>query len=252
MSDHRARANLFDILKVILRSRGISYRQLGAQLGLSEVTIKRVFQEEDCKLSRLVDICGQLGMTLDELTELGKQADTPVSELSLSTEQALSVNTGLAFFFMLLIGQFSVADIARLYQLSDADTYLYLRELEKLALIELGPDNSVVFKVSLPIRWRMDGPLHVFLVSVNQRFIADTFSNSSDPSVTFYTTSRLLSDQSRDELGRELDELYKRFQKQATLDQLYYPPDQLRPMKLVAGLAPFDLTRYFVVPGFGN
>jgi hypothetical protein len=49
-----------------------------------------------------------------------------------------------------------------------------------------------------------------------------------------------------------VDALYENFQKQATLDQLHYPAEQLQPYKLVTARAPFDLKRYFSVPKFSH
>lgn len=64
----------------------------------------------------------------------------------------------------------------------------------------------------------------------------------------FYSSSRLFSPQSITRLSQEVDELYRRFQKQATLDQLYYPACKLKSYKLVSTLMPFEINQYFSVP----
>jgi len=51
-------------------------------------------------------------------------------------------------------------------------------------------------------------------------------------------------------LTQEVDELYQRFQKQATLDQLYYPAGELKSYKLVSTIMPFEINQYFSVPAF--
>jgi len=110
--------------------------------------------------------------------------------------------------------------------------------------------------VNLPIQWRLDGPLHSTLVTVNQNFIGEAFGKkeggASFNSGPFYSASRLFSPNSINKLNREVDELYESFQKQASLDQMFYPADELVPFKMVATLKRFDVVRYFKVPGFGG
>ncbi|OMH39684.1 helix-turn-helix transcriptional regulator [Motiliproteus sp. MSK22-1] len=250
MEGQRKRIGLFSVLKKVLKAKGIHYKELAEMMKLSEPTVKRIFQEQDCKLSRLIEICDHVGLSISELVEIDNNPSTSASQLSVETEKRLSDDPGLMSFFMLLVSQFDVAAIAYQNQLDKTDVYLYLRELEKLELVRLGKNDQVHFLVSRPIRWRLDGPLHQTLVRVNQGFIKEAISSHSEAGYPFYSTSRLLSQQSVDRLNTEVKEVYDSFQKQATLDQLYYSAHQLIPCKLVTTLAPFNLSHYFSVPKF--
>lgn len=250
MEGQRQRSGLFSVLKRVLKAQGIQYRQLADMMGVSEPTVKRIFQDQDCKLSRLMEICELIGLSITELVELDRAAMAEVSELPLSTEKKLASDPALTAYFMLLMTRFTPQEIAYHNQLDATDGYRYLRELEKLELIRLGRNDQVHFLVSRPLRWRIGGPLHQMLVQVNQRFIGEVLDRHPRQTSPFYSTSRLLSPQSITRLQEEVDSLYQSFQKQATLDQLYYPLEQLQPFKLVTTMAPFDVRRYFSVPPF--
>ena len=252
MESQRQRSSLFVTLKQILKAQGIQYKQLAEMIGMSEPTVKRMFQEQDCKLSRLMEICDKIGLSFSELAEINRSSATPHSLLPVETERRLANDPALFSFFILLISHFDPEEIARQNRLDDLDSYQYLRALEALELIRIGKDNRVHLLVQRPIRWRLDGPLHPMLVRVNRDFIEETMDKQSKHKYLFYSTSRLLSPQSIKQLQDDVDALYENFQKQATLDQLHYPAEQLQPYKLVTAMAPFDLKRYFSVPKFSH
>jgi transcriptional regulator with XRE-family HTH domain len=250
LREQRQRTGLFGSLKQVLKAQGIRYKDLAELMHTSEPTIKRLFAEQDCKLSRLMEVCEVIGISFTELVELAaKQPITP-TVLSLKTEQTLASQPGLMSFFMLLVSEFDIDSIIRHNQLTIHDGYRYLRELEKLELIRLRQDNSYYFLVSRPILWRLDGPLHPTLVKVNQSFIEESISHHNRDNYPFYSASRLFNPDSIKHLNQDVDDLYQSFQKQAALDQMFYPSEELAPFKMVATFAPFDPVKYFQVPRF--
>jgi len=252
MSEHRQRSSLFGALKQILKKQGIRYKDLAEIMQTSEPTIKRLFQEQDCKLSRLIDICDALGISFNDLTDIASNTPVEPTGLTLETEQALAADPSLTSFFMLLISEISPEVIAQQSQLTSSDVYLYLRELEKLGLVRLGKQDSVHILVKRPIRWRLNGPLHHTLVRVNQNFIKEALSNHADGGYPFYSASRLFSEYSIKQLNDEAERLYQRFQQQAALDQMFYPTSQLKPYKMVTTIAPFNVPLYFEIDKFNE
>lgn len=250
VTEQRQRTGLFASLKQVLKAQGIRYKDLAEKMNTSEPTIKRLFSEQDCKLSRLMEICEVIGISFTELVELVTNQPIIPSVLSLETEQNLASRPGLMSFFMLLVSEFDIESIIEHNQLSKHDGYLYLRELEKLELIRVRQDDSYYFLVNRPILWRLDGPLHSTLVSVNQNFIKESISQNKNDAYPFYSASRLLSPNSIKQLNQDVDNLYQSFQKQAVLDQMFYPRAELSPYKMVSTLGPFDLVKYFKVPSF--
>ena len=66
MDEQRQRTGLFSTLKQVLKSQGLRYRDLAELMDTSEPTIKRLFKEQDCKLSRLMDICKAIGVNFTD------------------------------------------------------------------------------------------------------------------------------------------------------------------------------------------
>lgn len=249
-TEQKQRSGLFASLKQVLKAQGLRYKDLAEKMNTSEPTIKRLFAEQDCKLSRLMEMCEAIGISFTELVELAANQTVYPTELSFETEQALASKPGLMSFFMLLVSEFDIDFIVERNQLSKQDGYLYLRELEKLELIRLRQDDSYYFLVNRPILWRLDGPLHSTLVSVNQGFIKESISRNNKEKYPFYSASRLLSPNSIKQLSQDIDNLYQSFQKQAALDQMFYPREELLPFKTVLTLGAFDLAKYFKVPPY--
>lgn len=249
-TEQKQRSGLFASLKQVLKAQGLRYKDLAEKMNTSEPTIKRLFAEQDCKLSRLMEMCEAIGISFTELVELAANQTVYPTELSFETEQALASKPGLMSFFMLLVSEFDIDFIVERNQLSKQDGYLYLRELEKLELIRLRQDDSYYFLVNRPILWRLDGPLHSTLVSVNQGFIKESISRNNKEKYPFYSASRLLSPNSIKQLSQDIDNLYQSFQKQAALDQMFYPREELLPFKTVLTLGSFDLAKYFKVPPY--
>lgn len=249
-TEQKQRSGLFASLKQVLKAQGLRYKDLAEKMNTSEPTIKRLFAEQDCKLSRLMEMCEAIGISFTELVELAANQTVYPTELSFETEQALASKPGLMSFFMLLVSEFDIDFIVERNQLSKQDGYLYLRELEKLELIRLRQDDSYYFIVNRPILWRLDGPLHSTLVSVNQGFIKESISRNNKEKYPFYSASRLLSPNSIKQLSQDIDNLYQSFQKQAALDQMFYPREELLPFKTVLTLGSFDLAKYFKVPPY--
>ena len=53
-------AELMDQLKHELKSNGVTYKDVGEALEISESSVKRLFRDQDMSLSRLERICGCL------------------------------------------------------------------------------------------------------------------------------------------------------------------------------------------------
>ena len=246
----RQRSNLFDLLKKVLKARGITYMEVARLLEVSEPTVKRLFQEQDCKLSRLVELCDLLGMSIADLVEMGERDDRSVTTLTPEVEAQLANDAGLMSFFMLLVNHYSVASICDLNELPPADAVHYLQDLERLGLIQLGRGNQVHFNVARPIRWNENGPLHKALEKVNCQFMSQAMNEHTGAGYPFFSSNRLLSEASIHRLNLQLDALYEQYQKQANLDQLHFASHQLKPYQLLGTIAPIDIPRYFKVPRY--
>jgi len=129
--------------------------------------------------------------------------------------------------------------------LSDSQLYRYLRELEKLDVLELLEENDIRFSVPLPIRLRFHGPLGDQIKQANKNFISYCISNNNDPEYTFSAGSRLMRPSSIAQLQEQFTQLQKDFDYLATQDQMFFDNEELRLYKIVYGLGPFPVMKLF-------
>lgn len=241
MWDSKQRKAIFELLKSALKVRKKTYKELAQYLGTSELTIKRLFRDQDCKISRLIEICKFLGIDLNTLMNMqGRQNNYP-KYLPEVTEKKLASDPVIFGVFLLIISNLSKSDIAHVTQLSESEFYLVLRQLEKLELINLEQNNQFHIKVSMPIAWRLQGHLAKALKEINQRYLAYCFDNENQPEHTYTSNSRLMSSSSAELVSQKINEIRTYFHYLATQDQLFYPVEQLTVYKLQIAHSPLPI-----------
>lgn len=251
MSEQALQQTLFRTLKTVLKQRKITYADLAARLEVSELTIKRLFRDKDCKFSRLLEICAAADIAFEDLLELQKRRGMASEYLPLETEKQLGERPAVFAFLILLISRFSLEYIAEEFGLRQHEIYQYLRELESLGIITLR-DDSYRFTVPLPIRWRLDGPVGKFIVRANQQFVGLSFEAQDQDDVEVSTQSRLLNQSSFEEMQAEIRRLAELFNIKATEDQLLYDQEALKPVKLLGIAATFPVEKIFPVPAYSK
>jgi DNA-binding Xre family transcriptional regulator len=151
---------LIQALKRILRQRGMKYRTLAKELGLSESSIKKLFIAKDCSFGRIVAICRVLEVPLEDLLQASHEA--PVRQVELSAEvQAYFLKNMDCFHFYCLLGRDprSLQKIKQENRLSERDLAGYLRKLDRIGLIQLEPSGRIRFPTDEPSVWANEGPL---------------------------------------------------------------------------------------------
>ena len=152
-------AGLVEALKKLLKTRGITYRDLARALDLSEPSIKRLFSERTFTLQRLEQVCGALDIDFFEIAKLARGATVSVDEMTVEQEKALASDSKLLGVFYLLFNDWQPADILERYVLTKAETLKLVLRLERLGLVELLPGDKVKLTVPKTLRLRRDGPI---------------------------------------------------------------------------------------------
>ena len=245
MNDEQHREHLFATLRQALKSQGYTYAKLGEALDVSELTIKRLFRDKDCKMSRLIEICSVIGMSFSDLVAMQERMQSSAQYLPIEIEKEIAKHPDLFAFLVLLISHISPQKIAEEYGLTDSQLYSYLRELEKLDVLEILTNNDIRFSVSLPIRLRFHGPLSDHIKKANKNFISHCISNDSDPEYCFSAGSRLMRPSSIAQLQEQFAQLQKDFDYLATQDQMFFGNENLQLYKIVYGLGPFPVMKLF-------
>ena len=95
--------NLLKTLKKVMRSKGITYKQAGQALELTEVSIKRLFSERSFSLLRIEKLCELAGTDLVELIQLAEKAQQQIDNLSLEQEKELTQDADLLLVAVCII-----------------------------------------------------------------------------------------------------------------------------------------------------
>lgn len=235
-------------LKLALRARGVTYKLLAERIGVSEQTVKRLFMEKDCLLSRLNQICEAINLDLRDLLAYADQVADPIVELSAEQEAYLRDNPGHFVFLFLLTNDYPVAHIQSVYGLSDLGVYRYLRKLEQMGFIDLEPGNRYRLKIEGRLLMRLRGPLHQLVRRVNQIFFDEVLERDDHPEVSFDSSYRFMTRKSLHELMNELNQLHRKFRDQAKYNQVLFPREELVPVKWTTLVAEFDVCGRWPLP----
>ena len=186
-------SQLLDALKKCLRAKGLAYRDVARELGISEASVKRIFSQETFSLDRLEAVCRILDMSIYDLARMTRMySEEEATVLTVAQEKALADDsTLLTYFYLLLIGH-KPDGIATEYGLDELTQVRILTRLDRLKLIDLYPKNRVRLLVSRRIVWRPDGPIrrqyekHVKAQFVDYRFTIICWDYNRYPDITFH------------------------------------------------------------------
>jgi len=203
-------------IRALLRARGMTYRDLAHQLGLSEPTIKRDLGGGDFSLSRLDRICEVLDISLDELVEHGRASEPALTQLSQAQETALVSDPKLLLATYLIVNDWRFEQIMQTFRVDENDLVSLLLELDRLAVIEYRPPDRIRKLTARNFAWRRDGPVHAFFLGrIMPEFLDDRFEATGD---AFHFVGGTLSEASRSRMKTAVDRLIGEFEALARQD----------------------------------
>ncbi len=203
------RKDLIEVLKNTLRSSGLTYADIGRQLKLSEISIKRGFAQRNFKLDRLEDICKLADLELGDLMRLADEQETKISSLTIEQEEELIADTKFLLVAICVQNAWQLDEILATYNLTEPECIRYLIRLESHGLIRLLPNNKVKRLLSQDFHWCIDGPIeNFFKKQVQDEFFDASFSKRREIKQYFIG---MLSSHSISVLEKELSTLQKTF-----------------------------------------
>lgn len=175
-------------VKRILRSQGVTYREIAQGVGLSESSVKRIFSRgSDLRLKQLERICRYLNLDLFDVARMASQeADAPRTTLTLKQERAFVAEPKLFWFFLFVAKQASVEGVRKRFKLDGPQVDRYLLQLDRLQLIDLRERNQFKVLVSPTVRWSKNGPLSQWLYRMGRKVFLSSNFDGDDEFFRFY------------------------------------------------------------------
>jgi DNA-binding Xre family transcriptional regulator len=230
-------------LKRILKKKGVSYRQLGRRLRLSESGVKKMMTAPDLSLGRLADVCAALQIDLVDLLDGALRSPPRPTSFSAAQETYLAGHPDDAAYLIALINcGFDTAEVERRFGLDGTSTRIYLRRLERQRFIERTDDGRVRSLV---------GSVEYLRSAVGARLTIPSLERAlaAAPDDRCMRTGRVrLTAASLTRFNDELRELLLRYAVVARRDELQVRDQDLIDIWVIAGTARQQLSEVLVVP----
>ncbi len=233
-------SELLRTLKKCLKAKGMSYRQLAQEMGLSVTSIKRLFSQESFSLKRVEAICKILELDLFDLALMAKKKqDQNEIKLTIEQEKELAADPKLITLFYFLLIEWPLSIIIEKFDISMSEATRYLIQLDRLGLIELHPDNRIRLMVTKAIFWQKYGPLwDRYQDMIRQDFFNFTFDT---PNSRLEFIPGQLSNASIRTILKKIDALISQFNELAEMDK-NLPIRNQYSVALHAGFRPWEFS----------
>lgn len=229
-------AALLNALKKALKSRGKTYADVAAALGLSTASVKRLFSEQTLSLKRLETICAMMDMELTDLLQEIAEAGWQLKQLTDTQEQAIAEDKALLLVTVAVVNHLSFDDMLSVFTLDEHVLIQKLAWLDRQGFIELLPNNRIRLKVSGNFAWRPDGPIQRFFQrNVSAEYFSTRFTAAGE---RLLVLNGLLTDSALEQFARRLEQLAQEFEALVKRDQ-HQPIDQRRGHTVVMAVRPW-------------
>ncbi|MDR1162876.1 MAG: helix-turn-helix domain-containing protein [Candidatus Accumulibacter sp.] len=200
---------LLSTVKRILKSRGITYRELAKNLKLSEQSVKRMFSSRRMTVDRMMEIAKLLGYSLAELTQEAAAEQQRIRTLTQEQEKLLVSDTRLLLTALCVLNHMSMREIVQTYRMSEQECLRYLVQLDRLRLIELFPGNRIRLIISRDFDWLPHGPIKQFFrTQAQDDFLLSNFEKSGESMLFIHG---MFSEAAFSQLHAEIQKLRKKF-----------------------------------------
>ena len=149
-------------IKRLLKSQGMTYRDVAKNLDLSEPSVKRLFSSGTLNVDRLVEISHLLGYTLAELSREAAVTQVKLDTLTDKQEREIVSDPKLLVIAVCALNHWTLAEIVAHYRVTENECLKYLLRLDKLRIIDLLPGNRIRLNVSRDFDWLPSGPIRQY------------------------------------------------------------------------------------------
>ncbi|MDF1812885.1 MAG: helix-turn-helix transcriptional regulator [Verrucomicrobiales bacterium] len=170
--------HLLNTLKAILRERKIGYRSIADAMQVSLPTVKRMLNQPNLPLDRLLMLCKIAKISPDEVFALAENNRPKHYEITPEQDDLFFKQPCFLSYFQRLLDGHSADEIAEEHDLTEVSTGRYLSGLEKVGLIERQTGTRFKLLISPPIGF---GPDSKVLRSIHVDFLQHTMEQIFSP-----------------------------------------------------------------------
>jgi DNA-binding Xre family transcriptional regulator len=219
---------IIDALRLHLKARNITYKELGQALELSEISVKRLFSSGDCSLLRLEQICQHLHIELADLFKTSPQKRKLIYQLNLAQEQEFAQNKQLLMVAVCALNHWPIADIHEHLQLTKIQVKELIQRLDAIGFLEvLAPDRYRLL-VASSFGWISDGPIMRMVRSVSDDFFDDAFDGEGE---ILRIMNMRVSRNAQRKLKARLEQIAQEYEDQARADS-HLPLEERPPISV--------------------
>jgi DNA-binding Xre family transcriptional regulator len=229
-------------LKRIMKSRSVTYAQLGQKIRLSEPSVKRILSRATLTLQRLEQICSALEVSIHEVTRLATELSAEAMELlTLEQETALAADLNLLACFYLLANGRTGREIATELRADERQVRRWLVRLNSLRLVDLRSGLRARAHATPAIAWRKDGPVRrLYEKRAREEFLHSLFTGAGEVQ---HFRSAELSDASWRVFLRKLERLAAEFRDLAEIDRAV-PSREKRSVAILLSARPWVFSMF--------
>jgi len=227
----------FHLLKAHLKSKKISYGDLGKSLKMSESNVKRIFSNQTCSLDMLSKICAASGITMFDLISTANRVEVLSFQISDEAEAFFLSHFEAFIFFRNLAAAPNINEFLKTTQLAKERQTSILESLKKIKLL-----RKVKTGYELAVSGYMDLAKNPALVKKLYEqwvpwFFEQVLNNQKSEQYSLKVTSTGLSKAHKLQLLAEVEQLFDKYREIGYRDQRI-ASSEFEPVGICVGIGP--------------
>lgn len=206
---------VIDALRLHLKARNITYKELAHAIDLSEISVKRLFSGGDCSLKRLEQICRYLHLEFSDLFKATPRKRKLITRLTYEQEQEFAQDKKLLMVAVCALNHWAVKDIHKHLQFTRGQVQDLLKRLDEMGFLEVQASDRYRLLVASSFGWISGGPIMLMVRSLSEDFFNDTFEDEGE---TLRIMNVRVSRKAQQELKARLEQIALEYEDQARAD----------------------------------
>jgi transcriptional regulator with XRE-family HTH domain len=174
-------------LKERLRRSGLTYKDVARHLGLSEVSVKRLFSGRRLTIDKLQGVADLLQLPLSELFHDAETSHGDLAyRLTPHQEQVLAADFRLYSFFVVVVYRVPIEQIMSGFKISRLTAEKYLLKLDRLGIVDLHRNLKYRLLVSSNFTFERGGPIESRIITPLSDALIDTLDRGQQRAHEFF------------------------------------------------------------------